>query len=89
MTTTAAQISIDQLKTRWSLSEFAAKILGYSMPESVRDETPDPTSQTDHIAELLEKIDQGYIVEETGERAYIPRFARAWVKSSVLSGGWT
>lgn len=88
MTMTAAQNTKDQPGTRWSLSMFASKILGYSVPVSVREETLVPASQNNHVAELLEKVDHGYIVEETGERAYIPRFARAWVKSSVSSGGW-
>lgn len=88
MTMTADQNTKDQLGTRWSLSVFASKILGYSVPASVRKVTADPASQTDHVAELLEKVDHGYIVEETGERACIPQFARAWVKSSVLSDDW-
>lgn len=93
MTMATAQNPKHQLKARWSLSVFAARILGFSSPGVQRNvehsrEHADPASNTDHITELLEKIDQGYLVEETGERAYLPRFARAWVKSSVSSGGW-
>lgn len=77
-------------KTDWSLSVFVANFFGYSCPEDRRQtehlqKTAEPTSPPDHISDLLKRIDQGYILEETGERAYIPRFARAWVQSSVSS----
>lgn len=88
MTMTATQNTKDRLGTRWSLSVFASKILGYRVPASVREGAPEPASQTDHVGELLKKIDHGYIVEETGKRAYIPRFARAWLQSSISSGDW-
>jgi hypothetical protein len=45
-------------------------------------------NETDHIADLMEKIENGYIVEETGGHARIPRYARAHLKTLAGTGGW-
>ncbi len=47
-----------------------------------------PIAQTDHKANLLKAIDDGYIVEETGELATVPQYARAHLKAAVETGGW-
>ena len=43
-----------------------------------------PTSRDD----LLQKIENGYVVEGTGERVQIPSIARTHLKTSVELGGW-
>lgn len=95
MAITTAQAPEHQLKTvtEWSLSVLLANFIGFSTPKiqnhrkNIRVNVG-PASHTDNVSELLDKIDQGYIVEETGERARIPRFARAWLQSSISSGDW-
>lgn len=47
-----------------------------------------PDLETDPLADLLEQIDNGYTVEETGEHVNVPGYARAYVRTLVKTGGW-
>ena len=41
----------------------------------------------DHAAELIGKIENGFVVDDTGELARFPRLARTHLKTSVRLGG--
>ncbi|NKB54457.1 MAG: hypothetical protein GKR97_20000 [Rhizobiaceae bacterium] len=48
----------------------------------------EPQTGTDHMSELLENIEFGYTVQETGEHVVLPRYARTHVKTLIKTGGW-
>ena len=88
MTMMTASNSRHHLETGWSLSELVATAMGLRTKGRANGVQSDPDPDADQIAELLEKVDHGYLVEESGERAYIPQFAKAGVKSFISTGGW-
>ncbi|MEP1207750.1 MAG: hypothetical protein ABJM29_12655 [Rhizobiaceae bacterium] len=53
---------------------------------SVNEATKEDT--TDQMVQLMEKIDNGFTVDETGEHVTLPSYARAYVKTHVKTDGW-
>ena len=45
-------------------------------------------AEADDRVKLIAKIDHGFEIEETGQTASVPRFARAHLKTLVETGGW-
>lgn len=43
--------------------------------------------EADHASELLDMVENGFIVEETGERAELPQFARTHLKTMIKLKG--
>ena len=43
---------------------------------------------TDQTAELIEKIENGYMIDDTGQLTQFPRLARTHLKTIVKTGGW-
>ena len=63
--------------------------IGFASPAFERQTTETSSDALpDHITGLIEKIENGYVVDDTGELAQLPRFARTHLKTSVRLGGW-
>ena len=56
--------------------------------ERANQEITAPVPAPDPLAHLMEKIDNGYTVEETGEHITLPGHARAYARTLVENGGW-
>ncbi|MGJ8585447.1 MAG: hypothetical protein ACSHXD_15240 [Marinosulfonomonas sp.] len=69
------------------LRSLAQKMLLHASKPQLVSEAAVPPMMEDHVPDLLYRIDHGFIVEETGERAKIPRFARAHLKTSIKNLG--
>ena len=61
---------------------------GFAKAKHVVREIADPAWRADHKSELLERIDNGYVDEDTGQRVVLPHFGRTHLKNVIACGWW-
>jgi len=55
-------------------------------PSVATPRTAEETSLADRIEDLIDTIDNGFLIEETGEHAKLPQFAKSYLKTIARSG---
>lgn len=56
--------------------------------DRVSDKESTQVGTTDQMVKLMEKIDHGYTIDETGEQVSFPSYASTYAKTLIKTGGW-
>ena len=70
-----------------AIRNVVTRLFGLASDTSVKAEPVDPGQRAAMVADLIDKIENGYVVETTGKRVHLPNHARAYMATLINAGG--